>query len=189
MTKSTRQPEKVTTTFDLPNEISLASSQTEVAKTSALLVTEKDETESTDSTTDMSVNYSSMTVSQLKHILRSKGLKVSGRKTVLIERLASNSASSAVSIKADVTEKSSVTVEQLDHILRRKGLKVGAKEEVLIERLKSENIPVEKSLLGYLSMTVVQIKNILRSNGLKVSGRKAVLVERVASSLSNFRRS
>eukprot|EP00984_Skeletonema_dohrnii_P005460 scaffold1920_cov97-Skeletonema_dohrnii-CCMP3373.AAC.4 len=189
MTKSTRQSEKVTTTFDLPNEISLASSQAEVAKTSASLVTEKDETESTDSTTDMSVDYSSMTVSQLKHILRSKGLKVSGRKAVLIERLESDSASSAVSIKADVTEKSSVTVEQLDHILRRKGLKVGAKEEVLIERLKSENIPVEKSLLGYLSMTVVQIKNILRSNGLKVSGRKAVLVERVASSLSNFRRS
>jgi hypothetical protein len=67
-------------------------------------------------------------------------------------------------------------------------LKAGKREDVLIERLQSENITVEKSLLGYLSMTVVQIKNILRNKGLKVSGRKAVLIERLASSLNSILR-
>jgi hypothetical protein len=176
----TRQSEKVTTS-DLPNETGLVSSQNEVATASDSIVEEKDEGEVTDSTKDMIADYSSMTVSQLKRILRSKGLKVSGRKAVLVERLESESASSAVSLNT-----SSITVAQLEHILRRKGLKVDGRKDVLIERLKSENITVERSLLGYLSMTVVQIKNILRNKGLKVSGRKAVLIERLASSLNSI---
>ncbi len=176
----TRQSEKVTTS-DLPNETGLVSSQNEVATASDSIVEEKDEGEVTDSTKDMIADYLSMTVSQLKRILRSKGLKVSGRKAVLVERLESESASSAVSLNT-----SSITVAQLEHILRRKGLKVDGRKDVLIERLKSENITVERSLLGYLSMTVVQIKNILRNKGLKVSGRKAVLIERLASSLNSI---
>jgi hypothetical protein len=151
-------------------------------------IIEEDETEMTDSSADKSVDYSSMTVLQLKDILRSKGLKVSGRKAVLIERLESEGSASAVLPNANDDDNSSITVEQLDRILERKGLNGSTRKKVLIERLKSENIRVEKSLLDYLSMTVVQIKKILRSKGLKVSGRKAVLIQRVVSSLSNFRR-
>lgn len=182
---------EVTTPIDFPNEASLVSSQNVVKEISDSMVGDKDETEVNRSTTDMSADYSSMTVSQLKHILRSKGLKVSGRKAVLIERLESetDSASSAISMNVNAAASNApITVEQLDRILRRKGLKAGTRKEVLIERLKSENIPIEKYLLGYLSMTIVQIKNTLRSKGLKVSGRKAELVQRVVSSLSTFRR-
>ena len=153
------------------------------------IVEEEEETEMTDSSVDKIVDYSSMTVVQLKDILRSKGLKVSGRKAILIERLESEGAASAVLPNANDDDNSSITVEQLDRILERKGLSGGTRKKVLIERLKSENIRVEKSLLDYLSMTVVQIKKILRSKGLKVTGRKAVLIQRVVSSLSNFRRS
>ena len=179
------QSEKVTT-LDLSNETSLVSSQNEASTPSASIAEEEDETEVTDSTTDISADYSSMTVVQLKDILRSKGLKVSGRKAVLIERLESNSASSTISSNTNV-ESSSMTVAQLEHILCRKGLKAARGKDVLIERLKAENITVEKSVLDYLSMTVVQLKNILRSKGLKVSGRKAVLVERLVSLSSFFR--
>lgn len=175
----TRESDSVTT-FDLPNKKSMVSSQA-----SASIVEEDEEGKITDSTKDMSSDYSSMTVSQLKLILRSKGLKVSGRKAVLVARLESESASSSSVISLNT---SSITAAQLDHVLRRKGLKAGEREDVLIERLQSENITVEKSLLGYLSMTVVQIKNILRNKGLKVSGRKAVLIERLASSLNSILR-
>ena len=41
----------------------------------------------TPSPTEDTVDYSKMTVVQLKDVLRSKGMKVSGRKAELIERL------------------------------------------------------------------------------------------------------
>lgn len=187
LAKSKRHSEKAKPTFELPNEASMID-ENEVARASALIAEGKDETEMAESASEKSVDYSSMTVSQLKHILRSKGLKVSGRKAILIERLGSEGASSAVTENTKVADNSSITIEQLDRILQRKGLNGSAKQEVLIERLKSENIHVEKSLLDYLSMTVAQIKKVLRSNGLKVSGKKAELIQRVLSSLSNFRR-
>ena len=151
------------------------------SKTSSL-VNNEDEAE-----VNASTDYWSMTVPQLKEILRSKGLKVSGRKSVLIERLESE-VSSTISLESNEGN-TQITVEQLDHILQRKGMKIGRKKDVLAERLKSENIPAEKTLLDYLTMTVVQLKKKLRSKGLKVSGRKAVLIERLVSSLSSFRRS
>lgn len=191
LTESEGQSGEVTTPFDLSSDASLVSSQNEGKEMSDSMVGDEDEIEM-NSAAGMSADYSSMTVLQLKHILRSKGLKVSGRKSILIERLESEtgSASSSISTNANAAASdSSITVEQLDRILQRKGLKAGTRKEVLIERLKSENIPIENSLLVYLSMTIVQIKKTLRSKGLKVSGRKAELVQRVMSSLSTFRRS
>jgi ATP-dependent exoDNAse (exonuclease V) beta subunit len=189
VTESMRQSKEVaTSTSHLQNESSMID-ENEASRASAPIIEEEEETEMTDSSADKSVDYSSMTVLQLKDILRSKGLKVSGRKAILIERLESEGSASALLPNSNDDDNSSITVEQLDRILERKGLNGGTRKKVLIERLKSENIRVEKSLLDYLSMTVVQIKKILRSNGLKVSGRKAVLIQRVVSSLSNFRRS
>jgi ATP-dependent exoDNAse (exonuclease V) beta subunit len=134
-------------------------------------------------TDDRSADYSSMTVSQLKQILRSKGLKVGGRKAVLIERLESVASSTTESSSNSAVDYSLKTVSQLKQMLRSKGLKVSGTKAVLIERLKSDIPPVETSLLGYLSMTVVQLKAFLRSKGLKVSGKKAELVERISSYL------
>lgn len=138
---------------------------------------------------DKCVNYSSMTVSQLKKILLNKGLKVSGKKAALIERLDSEVATSSTAALNTVVTYSSMSVSQLKHILRRNGLKVSGTKAVLIERLTTENRHVEDSSIGYLSMTVFQLKNILRSKGLKVGGKKEVLIERLVSSMRSARHS
>jgi len=66
-----------------------------------------------------------MTVAQLKGRLRRLGMKVSGTKAELIERLSSNSKE----------EFQSMTVVQLKQQLRELGMKVSGKKADLIDRL------------------------------------------------------
>eukprot|EP00592_Proboscia_alata_P022636 CAMPEP_0194413896 /NCGR_PEP_ID=MMETSP0176-20130528/12426_1 /TAXON_ID=216777 /ORGANISM="Proboscia alata, Strain PI-D3" /LENGTH=995 /DNA_ID=CAMNT_0039217477 /DNA_START=59 /DNA_END=3046 /DNA_ORIENTATION=+ len=66
-------------------------------------------------------NLQSLTVSHLKDKLRQKGLHVSGRKSVLVERLQSNL--------------QTMTVVQLKNELRNQGLMVSGKKTLLINRI------------------------------------------------------
>ena len=66
-------------------------------------------------------------------MLRSKGLKVSGTKAVLIERLKSD----IPPVETSLLGYLSMTVVQLKAFLRSKGLKVSGKKAELVERISS----------------------------------------------------
>ena len=82
------------------------------------------------------------TVVELKAILRERGLKVSGRKAELIERLTALRQFSEVVLQEHILKKN--TVVDLKAMLRDRGLKVSGRKAELIERLMSMNAWISK---------------------------------------------
>ena len=82
------------------------------------------------------------TVVELKAILRERGLKVSGRKAELIERLTTLIQFSQVVLEEHILKKN--TVVDLKEMLRDRGLKVSGRKAELIERLMSMNAWMSK---------------------------------------------
>lgn len=133
-------------------------------------------------------DYSSMLKADLQGILRERGLKVSGTKAELIQRLQMS--------KAD-----------LQGILRERGLKVTGTKVELIQRLQKEPVAAAAAALApaarsagrgsaeqgaarrgggggglvadYSTMLKTGLQGILRDRGLKVSGTKAELIQRL----------
>ena len=91
----------------------------------------KKETEETSEET----NYDSMTVLQLKEVLREQGLSVSGKKAELIERL-KGEAEETPDEESEEVDYESMTVPLLKEALKEQGLPVSGKKAELIERLK-----------------------------------------------------
>ena len=129
------------------------------------------ESNSNKSSTLRDVDYSKMTISQLKKELKSQGLPVSGRKSELVKRLRTSDNS---------VDYSRMTVKELRVELRNQGKPVSGNKKTLVDRLKSS-----KTTLNYNYMTVKELRELLRSQGLKVSGNKAYLVSRLQSSDRN----
>jgi len=117
------------------------------------------------------VDYSKMTVSQLKKELNSKGQPVSGKKSELVKRLRTFDNS---------VDYSRMTVKELRVELRNQGKPVSGNKKALVDRLKSS-----KTTLNYNYMTVKELRELLRSQGLMVSGNKAYLVSRLQTSDRN----
>tara|TARA_B100000953_G_scaffold283120_2_gene261849 strand:+ start:1503 stop:2282 length:780 start_codon:yes stop_codon:yes gene_type:complete len=104
---------------------------------------EEDSEETTD--VDEKIDYSTMTVPELKNVLKEKGLPVNGKKSELIERLKEDSDDSEdteTEETTDVDEKidySGMTVPELKNVLKEKGLPVSGKKTELIERLEGDS--------------------------------------------------
>ena len=152
-------------------------------------------------------------MAELKSELKTRGLKVSGKKADLVARLVEAHDSSQ--ILEDGTKQKILseedgnhekyedkTVAQLKVILRSKKLPVGGKKTDLIERLsrytnnsmeiqqQKHQIKAKKSpsvrVDDYKTKTVTQLKSLLREKGLKIGGRKAELIDRLMTSVSDI---
>ena len=88
----------------------------------------------------MTEEYASMTVAQLKELLKEQGLPVSGKKAELIERLMEASGADEEVVEEapaeTSTDYSSMTVAQLKELLKEAGKPVSGKKAELIERLQ-----------------------------------------------------
>ena len=76
------------------------------------------------------MDYESLTVAELKDILREGGLPVSGKKSELIRRISKNQAHLNL-----IASYESLTVAELKDILREGGLPVSGKKSELIQRV------------------------------------------------------
>jgi large subunit ribosomal protein L24 len=94
---------------------------------------------------DEKIDYSNMTVPELKNSLKEKGLPISGKKSELIERLKGDfddSEDSETEETTEVDEKidySNMTVPELKSVLKEKGLPISGKKSELIERLQGDS--------------------------------------------------
>lgn len=103
-----------------------------------------------------------MTIAELKEILVSNGLKVSGKKQELIDRLLES---------PDAARTSSTSISDTVQDIRAVGITTSPETDTSeLQESASEHILSE--------LTVVELKNLLRSNGLKVGGNKSELIER-----------
>ena len=132
--------------------------------------------------------YGDFTVKQLKEKCKAVGLKVGGKKTDLIERLAGFDKGEVVPKALDQVKEgpyAGLTVKELKEKLKEKGLKVGGKKTELIDRLnESDNESESESDSdcdeeNYSKMTVKQLKEECDSRGLSKSGKKADLIGRL----------
>lgn len=108
-----------------------------------------------------------MTVAQLKEILAAKGLKVSGRKQELVDRLLCEQELPDCSpgIETGVHPTSAGGGAQLS------SASTGSEEAVSVEDDRGSETALAE-------LTVAELKSLLRDNGLKVGGKKSELVER-----------
>lgn len=95
------------------------------------------------------MSYSDLTVLQLKDLLRERGLKVSGRKAELVDRLESvvdydknasiknEKEKPSQTSENDYNDLSNLTVVQLKDLLREKGLMVSGRKAELVARLQA----------------------------------------------------
>ncbi|KAK9501423.1 hypothetical protein O3M35_012150 [Rhynocoris fuscipes] len=157
-----------------------------------------------------SSDLNKMTCVQLKEELGQRGLKKSGLKADLVERLASatqsQSSCSAYSptrsyapIRSSSSDLNQMTCVQLKEELGQRGLKKSGLKADLVERLDSaiqaESYKPSPSVkhgntTSHLAdnlntLTCVQLKEELGERGLKKSGLKAELVDRLESAISN----
>ncbi|KAK9501424.1 hypothetical protein O3M35_012150 [Rhynocoris fuscipes] len=156
-----------------------------------------------------SSDLNKMTCVQLKEELGQRGLKKSGLKADLVERLASatqsQSSCSAYSptrsyapIRSSSSDLNKMTCVQLKEELGQRGLKKSGLKADLVERLASATqsqsscssysptrsyAPIRSSSSDLNQMTCVQLKEELGQRGLKKSGLKADLVERLDSAI------
>jgi len=89
-------------------------------------------------------DYDSLLVDPLKEILRSRGLRVSGKKQELIQRLRDNDASrmdegGGDDVDEDDADYDSMLLDPLKDILRSRGLRVSGKKQELIQRLRDDD--------------------------------------------------
>ncbi|KAK9501425.1 hypothetical protein O3M35_012150 [Rhynocoris fuscipes] len=159
-----------------------------------------------------SSDLNQMTCVQLKEELGQRGLKKSGLKADLVERL--DSAIQAESYKPSPSVKhgnttshladnlNTLTCVQLKEELGERGLKKSGLKAELVDRLesaisnelglKNERHTVKKESIAatqlpgdLIDLTCVQLKEELGARGLKKSGLKADLVERLESALAD----
>ncbi|KAL3943049.1 MAG: hypothetical protein SGBAC_002868 [Bacillariaceae sp.] len=117
------------------------------------------------------VDYSSMTVSQLKEELRSLDLAVGGKKVDLIARLESYHVATAS------IEEIKLELEDLEELEVQEPEPVAA---IANDDSGDDDASSASSLdLDYTEYTVAQLKVELRKNGLKVGGKKSELIERL----------
>lgn len=106
-------------------------------------------------------NYSKFTVNDLKVLLRNNGLRVSGRRQELIDRLneySTKTAKKSESAKFDDVYYSKMTVAILKEKLKAMKLPVGGRKGELIQRLMSAtNIHKEKISMGMEDRNVSQM--------------------------------
>lgn len=107
-----------------------------------------------------------MTVAQLKEHLASQGLRVSGRKQDLIDRLLSH--------------RSSVSSDpEIDYVREPLNNQLETPSPPAIHTMALDNVADDGGNESRLTaMTVAELKILLRDSGLKVGGKKSELVER-----------
>ena len=114
------------------------------------------------------------TVRQLREKLRSHGLKVSGKKEELINRL-DKFDRGVLPDTVTLTGYEAMTVKQLKDKLRERGLTVGGKKSDLIEKLhdsdnsSGDESEDEQSQVIYNSMTVKKLTEEINNRGIKKS--------------------
>jgi len=129
----------------------------------------------------------SLTAVQMKVLLRQKGLKVSGRKQELAQRLLEANAAPKEGAGAETEVETVVETEAEAEIEAEIEAETEAETEAEVEvealqkmeeldDVDEDDIVLEDGL-DYL--TVPQLKDMLRQKGLKSSGRKEVLVQRL----------
>ena len=112
----------------------------------------------------------------LKEKCRSYGLKISGKKSDLIERIRAHEAGEIVG--------DSLSIKDLKLKLKEKGLKVSGKKDELIARLQnsdneSESDDGETSPSEYKNMKLMELRLELKTRGLKSTGKKDELIARL----------
>ncbi|CAN0510573.1 unnamed protein product, partial [Ectocarpus sp. 12 AP-2014] len=129
------------------------------------------------------VDYSELTVPELKDILRAKKLKVSGRKEELIERLNQVQHRQTGAVIAECQQREG-EVGGAANDWAPVSFAVEPRQEempaasVWLEK-REERVEVETEVVDYSELTVPKLKDILRAKKLKVSGRKEELIERL----------
>ncbi|CAM9630927.1 unnamed protein product, partial [Ectocarpus sp. 8 AP-2014] len=129
------------------------------------------------------VDYSKLTVPELKDILRAKKLKVSGRKEELIERLSQVQHRQMGAVVAECQQREG-EVEGAANGWAPASFAVEPRREEMpaasagLEK-REEGVEVEAEAVDYSKLTVPKLKDILRAKKLKVSGRKEELIERL----------
>ena len=125
------------------------------------------------------------TVKDLRAKLRSHGLKVSGKKEELIDRL-DKFDRGVLPDTVTLTGYEAMTVKQLKEKLRERGLTVGGKKAELIEKLHdSDNSSGDESedeeQNEYKSMTVKKLTEEMNNRGIKKSkgDKKADLIDKL----------
>jgi hypothetical protein len=103
-------------------------------------------------------DYSAKTVVQLKDVLRSRGLKLGGKKAELIARLHADDGTPAKTLASTLAS-----------------LQPPAPADSPAEVGKETTV----GAVDYSAKTVVQLKDLLRSRGLKLGGKNAELIARL----------
>lgn len=139
------------------------------------------------------------TIPQIKKILVSRGLSLSGNKpervldhqSGIVSPIPKRFMHNAVATYMDRSKRgnsvrnelSNMTVPTIKDVLRTKGVSTSGTKDDLINRLVyKEHNTRRYTRLELSSMTVSELKEVLRSKGLKVSGLKNELIERILSS-------
>eukprot|EP01129_Flabellula_baltica_P001750 TRINITY_DN11674_c0_g1_i1.p1 TRINITY_DN11674_c0_g1~~TRINITY_DN11674_c0_g1_i1.p1 ORF type:complete len:228 (+),score=64.43 TRINITY_DN11674_c0_g1_i1:584-1267(+) len=137
-------------------------------------------------------SLSKMKIPELKEKLRARGLKVSGKKQELIERLLGsspqNSSVEEVSDDDSVsnTNFASMKVVELRDACKKRGLKSTGSKGDLIDRLQggqeggsSKKASSSDSDNEYSTLKVIELKEKCKERGLKTTGSKSDLIGRL----------
>jgi hypothetical protein len=86
-------------------------------------------------------DYSAMTVKTLKDQLKTKGLKVSGKKSELVDRLSNSDNDTDTEDESDTVDYNSWTVKKIREALKTRGLKAkkGDKKDDLVDLLTNDD--------------------------------------------------
>ncbi|CBN74706.1 pol1-like DNA polymerase [Ectocarpus siliculosus] len=129
------------------------------------------------------VDYSKLTVPELKGILRAKKLKVSGKKEELIERLNQVQHRQTGAVVAECQQREGEVEGAADGWAPASFAVEPRREEMPAasagRKKREEGVEVEAEVVDYSKLTVPKLKDILRAKKLKVSGRKEELIERL----------
>ena len=115
--------------------------------------------------------YDDLTTVELKNKLKVKGLKVTGNKSELIQKL-TESQNPDLEPKFD-----ELTVADIKNKLKEKGLKTTGNKAELIQRLNGSQQDDIRS--DFDNLSVPELREKLKRKGLKSTGKKAELIQRL----------